>query len=327
MPLITTTLDAQLAAFGVATTPGTALAVIAAVAVVAALETVRAVLRGSRQAAKKPTLSRQAAHGDRQSEAVHMAGAKRAPSVVRDPAPFSRDGDVADERGNELRPRDAPRPDALAHRDNAQPIHRTAGSLAVAPHSKVEDATTGAVSDAGSRRAGEAASTGQGIGADESPVTDLSHAAPREVSPPMPAIAAARTADAKKTIGVNQAPGTGTRAPQRRRPAARRKSVGELIAKAQTETRRGKHDEARKFLHTALKQADKQRASAPLAAAEVRLSLAELEAAVGDLTSACEHWQLARDVFADAGARDRENAVDARMRDLQCPTDWILTEF
>ena len=58
-----------------------------------------------------------------------------------------------------------------------------------------------------------------------------------------------------------------------------------------------------------------------------RLELAEAAYALGDLTGACEQWQIARGALHDDGQRDAYAAVDKRMRDHGCPTDWVLTDF
>lgn len=58
-----------------------------------------------------------------------------------------------------------------------------------------------------------------------------------------------------------------------------------------------------------------------------RLELADIAFRAGDLTLACEHWQLARMAFQEAGEREAHEHVDKRMRDHGCPTDWVLTDF
>lgn len=61
--------------------------------------------------------------------------------------------------------------------------------------------------------------------------------------------------------------------------------------------------------------------------AAARLELGDLARASGDLTTACEHWQIARGLFTDLRlARDLE-AAEGRMRDSGCPTDWVLNDF
>jgi hypothetical protein len=70
-----------------------------------------------------------------------------------------------------------------------------------------------------------------------------------------------------------------------------------------------------------------RRAALPVVHAEARIELAELALADGDLTSACEHWQMAKLMFHESGRRaDQERMADV-MRLHRCPTDWILTNF
>lgn len=58
-----------------------------------------------------------------------------------------------------------------------------------------------------------------------------------------------------------------------------------------------------------------------------RMQLAEAAYASGDLTSACEHWHLARGAYFASGQMDEYARVEKRMRDNGCPTDWVLTDF
>ena len=61
--------------------------------------------------------------------------------------------------------------------------------------------------------------------------------------------------------------------------------------------------------------------------ADARLQLAEVAYLSGDLTSACEHWQIARTTLLDDGQKEASSKIDQRMRDTGCPTDWVLTDF
>jgi hypothetical protein len=61
--------------------------------------------------------------------------------------------------------------------------------------------------------------------------------------------------------------------------------------------------------------------------AAARLELGDLMEAEGDLTSACEHWQIARQIFWDRSAKSELADVDRRMTANGCPTDWFLNEF
>jgi hypothetical protein len=70
-----------------------------------------------------------------------------------------------------------------------------------------------------------------------------------------------------------------------------------------------------------------RRAKLPSVHAEARLELAEMAFIDGDLTTACEHWQMAKVMFHEAGQRGDEGRVADLMRRHHCPTDWILTNF
>jgi hypothetical protein len=61
--------------------------------------------------------------------------------------------------------------------------------------------------------------------------------------------------------------------------------------------------------------------------AAARLELGDLMEAEGDLTSACEHWQIARQIFWDKSAKSELADIDRRMTANGCPTDWFLNEF
>ena len=61
--------------------------------------------------------------------------------------------------------------------------------------------------------------------------------------------------------------------------------------------------------------------------AEARLELAEAAFKSGDLTGACEQWQMARTALHEDGQKDAHARVEKRMRDNGCPTDWVLTDF
>lgn len=61
--------------------------------------------------------------------------------------------------------------------------------------------------------------------------------------------------------------------------------------------------------------------------AAARLELGDIMANEQDLTSACEHWQIARQIFWDHGAKAQQAEVDQRMMANHCPTDWVLNDF
>jgi len=61
--------------------------------------------------------------------------------------------------------------------------------------------------------------------------------------------------------------------------------------------------------------------------AQARVTLGDLAHADGDLTTACEHWQIARALFVELKQHVDHELVEARMLRNGCPTDWVLTDF
>lgn len=61
--------------------------------------------------------------------------------------------------------------------------------------------------------------------------------------------------------------------------------------------------------------------------ADARLELAEIARASGDLTTACEHWQMARGLFFEMKRAKELEKAEALMRQHGCPTDWVLNDF
>jgi tetratricopeptide (TPR) repeat protein len=61
--------------------------------------------------------------------------------------------------------------------------------------------------------------------------------------------------------------------------------------------------------------------------AAARFELAEAAYRLGDLTTACEQWQLARTAYLEDGQMERHASIEKRMRANGCPTDWVLTDF
>lgn len=60
---------------------------------------------------------------------------------------------------------------------------------------------------------------------------------------------------------------------------------------------------------------------------EARLDLGDEARASGDLTTACEHWQIARALFDEAKLPVKRDNAEARMKRFGCPTDWVLNDF
>lgn len=61
--------------------------------------------------------------------------------------------------------------------------------------------------------------------------------------------------------------------------------------------------------------------------ARARLELGDIARASGDLTTACEHWQIARGLFFDLKSAAELESAEARMQANGCPTDWVLNDF
>ncbi len=61
--------------------------------------------------------------------------------------------------------------------------------------------------------------------------------------------------------------------------------------------------------------------------ATARLELGDRVGGRGDMITACEHWQIARQIFWDENRRDGIAEADQRMIANGCPTDWVLNDF
>jgi tetratricopeptide (TPR) repeat protein len=61
--------------------------------------------------------------------------------------------------------------------------------------------------------------------------------------------------------------------------------------------------------------------------ARARVALGDMAHQGGDLTTACEHWQIARALFHELKLTRDHEMVEQRMLRNGCPTDWVLTDF
>lgn len=61
--------------------------------------------------------------------------------------------------------------------------------------------------------------------------------------------------------------------------------------------------------------------------AAARLELAAIAEQSQDMTTACEHWQIARMLFHEMDQQNEVDETDRRMLRNGCPTDWVLTDF
>ena len=98
-----------------------------------------------------------------------------------------------------------------------------------------------------------------------------------------------------------------------------------LLARAHEHIAAGAPEEAAKQLRLCVRLASKLKQRETEAGA--RLELGDLARASGDLTTACEHWQLARALFTELERKDEMAAAERRMEQAACPTDWVLTQF
>lgn len=101
--------------------------------------------------------------------------------------------------------------------------------------------------------------------------------------------------------------------------------AGLRLAFARAEITRGCSEPAAEQLRASISAAAKSRNAS--IHAEARLELAELARAAGDLTTACEHWQIARSLFRGLKQRESLGETERLMRQHGCPTDWVLNDF
>lgn len=97
------------------------------------------------------------------------------------------------------------------------------------------------------------------------------------------------------------------------------------LATAREAIERGGNDEAAALLRQIIREASGLGERG--IEADARLALGDIARRGGDLTSACEHWQLARGLFQDLKRAADLAATEARMRAVGCPTDWVLNDF
>lgn len=83
--------------------------------------------------------------------------------------------------------------------------------------------------------------------------------------------------------------------------------------------------DAEKLLQEALEKGQKTGNIAVLS--ETRYHLGLLNREMGDLTLACEHWQIARELYSQNVDMDKVKEVENLMRENGCPTDWVLNDF
>lgn len=98
-----------------------------------------------------------------------------------------------------------------------------------------------------------------------------------------------------------------------------------FLAHARDEIANGNTEAGSDHLRSCIRWAAKTKN--PALEADARLELAELARAADDLTTACEHWQIARGLFHKLAREEDLAATEEAMRVHGCPTDWVLTDF
>lgn len=97
------------------------------------------------------------------------------------------------------------------------------------------------------------------------------------------------------------------------------------IKQATAHVAAGAREAAASRLRDAIRVSALKRLHAPHALA--RIELGDLYLGSGDPITACEQWQIARNLFHDLGNIPERDDADKRMLSNGCPTDWVLTDF
>ena len=131
------------------------------------------------------------------------------------------------------------------------------------------------------------------------------------------------TADAAPPFVAPPAP----RVRPRPKPAALDTSIPPetLLERASALLAAGHREEAATQLRLCLRLAAV--AKQPALEARARLELGDIAFSNNDLTTACEHWQLARALYGQLQNKKQVKSVEWRMEHNHCPTDWVLTQF
>lgn len=158
------------------------------------------------------------------------------------------------------------------------------------------------------------------------PAARASVAEAAEAAGPAQARAAAPEPAPSPVAGV--APPTAVPSFPRRQPAEPvdpSLTAEELLERAEQHLAAGARDQAATHYRAAIRMA--QRAKLPAVEAQARIELGDLSKENGDLTSACEHWQMARVLFAALDKPQDVHTTVERMEKAGCPTDWVLNQF
>jgi hypothetical protein len=133
-----------------------------------------------------------------------------------------------------------------------------------------------------------------------------------DATAPTPAPASARDLSSERIAGTEAA-------------GDERSLVEACLERAREEIEAGREQEAAELLRKTIRLASKL--GMKEAHARARLELGDIARAGGDLTTACEHWQIARALFFELKEAHALTASETRMRQYGCPTDWVLNDF
>lgn len=171
------------------------------------------------------------------------------------------------------------------------------------------------------------------VGAAEA--ASASRPAPRVAQPPAPEAAAQPllTQPEATQMSASTPPPPPAETPDQLEPAIRASEASgdkaELatlyIRQAAAHLAQQNNDAAASRLRDAIRVAALNGLAAPHALA--RLELGDIYLSNGDPITACEQWQIARNLFHDLAQPTDRDAVDQRMLANGCPTDWVLTDF
>ena len=141
---------------------------------------------------------------------------------------------------------------------------------------------------------------------------------------PMDGAAAGNAGTSKQATAPLQAvPAALLQRPESASPEAAK--AESFIENSKAEVSAGNTDEAASLLGEAIKLATQAKLHGLHARA--RIELADIFLSKNDPITACEQWQIARNLYHDLDETDARDSVDKKMLSSGCPTDWVLTDF
>ena len=140
----------------------------------------------------------------------------------------------------------------------------------------------------------------------------VAHIAPRKVTAQVAAVPVLSSAELANDVRTTEAEGANETLPDL------------YLALAQSRISDGAASEGEELLRKILRSTGP---SSRDSHAKARVLLGDMAQANGDLSTACEHWQMARALFYELDQKGDHASVEARMLKNGCPTDWVLTDF